>query len=483
MGEELPYFFYDLNGKLLLHPTRKDIISFSYYGGEDVLNLFRDRNGDGDGFLTTYEAGNNSQSLQWQRNVTNRMSYQLSAIRSKYQYNILNAFEENELLALSDIEDLGVRWNLQIDSMGSGDGTFKTGAEWTRHDISPNIINTEGTISELLESSSTSGRIANEFAVHGQYEWSASDRIRLNTGIRVSMASVQNRTYTNPEPRLSMRYKISSREAIKFSYSRMVQYVHRIANSAVTSPTDIWYPVTESIAPQTSNQVALAWQRSDERNSLFLSLEGYYKSMRHLIGYEEGTNLFMNNDFESQLIQGKGTAYGLEVLVRKDAGNLTGWISYTLSWSTRQFDEVNNGEWFPSRYDRRHNGAIVAQYALSKRWAVSAVWEFISGARFTPIVGQYAIFAPTLTGVDLVPIYSGINEVRLANAHRLDVGVKFKSRSDKKFQWHWFAGVYNGYNRANPIGITIEQDDDGTLRYEQPGLFGLLPFLSYGFKL
>ena len=205
--------------------------------------------------------------------------------------------------------------------------------------------------------------------------------------------------------------------------------------------------------------------------------------MRQLIGYEEGTNLFLNTDFESRLIQGKGKAYGLEVLLRKNSGKLTGWISYTLAWSHRQFDGINGGRWFPSRYDRRHNGAIVAQYAFNSRWAVSMVWEFISGSRFTPVIGQYVLLAPTLTGADLIPVYSGINQVKLASSHRLDVGLKFKSKPGRKFQWQWFAGVYNVYNRANPIGINIEQDEiTGSLRYTQPGLFGLIPFLSYGFK-
>ena len=259
--------------------------------------------------------------------------------------------------------------------------------------------------------------------------------------------------------------------------------MHRISNSAVSSPTDIWYPVTDSIRPQTSHQFALAWQRQLNSEQLFLSVEGYYKQMDQLIGYEEGTNLFLNTDFESKLIQGKGKAYGFEFLLRKNGGKLTGWISYTLSWSHRQFDGINGGLWFPSRYDRRHNGAIVAQYAFSKRWAASLVWEYISGSRFTPVIGQYAIVAPTLTGADLIPVYSGINEVKLAASHRLDIGLKFKSSPDRKFQWQWFAGVYNVYNRANPIGINIEQDEvDKSMRYTQPGLFGLLPFLSYGFK-
>jgi outer membrane receptor protein involved in Fe transport len=242
--------------------------------------------------------------------------------------------------------------------------------------------------------------------------------------------------------------------------------------------------VTDKINPQRAHQWTFGWQRSFLDNKIFLSAEAYYKSMQNLIGYEEGTNLFLNTDFQSKLIQGKGRAYGLELLLRKDLGKFTGWISYTLSWSWRQFNEVNQGQWFPSRYDRRHNGAVVAQYALNKRWAVSMVWEYISGARFTPVVGQYIVFAPTLTGVDLIPIYSGLNQVNLANSHRLDAGVKFKSKPTRKYRWEWFVGVYNAYNRANPIGININRDDaTGELRYEQPGLFGLIPFMSYGFKL
>jgi hypothetical protein len=205
--------------------------------------------------------------------------------------------------------------------------------------------------------------------------------------------------------------------------------------------------------------------------------------MNDLIGFEEGTNLFFNTDFESKLIQGTGRAYGVELLVKKESGKLTGWVSYTLSWATRNFDELNNGKSFPSRYDRRHNGAIVLQYALSNRWAVSMVWEFISGSRFTPVIGQYIISAPTSAGVDLLPVYAPLNSVRLADSHRLDLGIKFKSKPENKFQFEWFAGVYNAYNRANPVGITIDQNDStGELKYRQPGLFGVIPFVSYGFK-
>jgi hypothetical protein len=482
LREELPYFFYDFNAKLVLNPTRSDHVEITHYGGQDVLDLFRDRNNDGDGFLTRFTSGNSSQSLQWNHRLDDNLSANLSGFRTAYSYDIRNAFEENELAALSDIVDYGASFFLRKDSLRYN-AFIKVGVDWVRHDVSPNIINSTGNFAQFIESSTSRSKVANEFAIHGQYEFNLLPKIIINTGLRVSSAFVTGKNYQILEPRFSARYAINDATAWKFSYSRMGQYIHRISNSAVSAPTDIWYPVTDSIRPQSSHQVALAWQRNLKEPNLLVSVEGYYKKMNDLIGYEEGTNLFFNNDFESKLIQGKGKAYGLEFLIRKDAGKLTGWISYTLSWSWRQFDEIGE-EWFPARYDRRHNGAIVLQYMITKRWSVSSVFEFISGSRFTPVIGQYVVTAPSLTGVEFIPLYSEINSVKLADSHRLDLGVKFRSKPSRKFQWHWFAGVYNLYNRANPVGINIEQDEtDGSLRYVQPGLFGLLPFISYGFRL
>ncbi len=482
IDEEVPYFFYDLNGKIIVQPSRKDKLEFSLYNGEDVLDLFRDRNNDGRGYLTSFESSNSSQSLRWTHDLSGTWTSTVSLTRSKYDYSISNVFEESKLRAFSDIEDYSARLLFQRDSL-RGNGTVTFGGQWVRHAISPSVVNTTGTIAQIMESSTSQGRVAHELAAHVAYEFPLTSRLRMNAGFRVSSGLVDNRDYVVPEPRLSVRYGIDKNESVKLSYSRMAQYIHRISNAAVTTPTDVWYTITDKIAPQTSHQVALAWQRFLRNKRTFLSAEAYYKTMDNLIGYQEGTNLFFNADFESKLVQGQGDAYGLELLMRKEAGKLTGWISYTLSWSHRQFDEMNGGRWFPSRYDRRHNGAVVTQYALGRRWAVSLVWEFISGSRFTPVIGQYAVVAPTLTGVDLIPLYSDMNAVKLSDTHRLDVGIAFSSKPEKKVQWRLFAGVYNVYNRASPVGMIIEEDEvDGSLHYRQPGLFGLLPFVSYGFK-
>jgi outer membrane cobalamin receptor len=482
IDRDLPYYFYDLNAKLVYKPTLNDEVNFSYYGGEDVLSIFRDRNGDGDGNLTTFDSGNNSQSIQWRHGNQNSLRQtNISFFRSSYQYNVLNAFEDNKLAAISDILDYGASVKWISDSLRSGQ--LKFGVDWTQHRVSPSVISTSGFIAELVESSASRGRLMHEGGVYGEYEFNQGARWTINVGLRTSFAITEDKNYFYPEPRLSGRYAINKQQSLKLSYSRMAQYLHRIANSAITSPTDIWYPVTGTIKPQTGHQWAVAWQTFRPQQKIYISLESYFKTMNNLIGFEEGTNLFLNTDFASQLIAGKGRAYGVEALLKKETGKLSGWISYTLSWSSRQFDELNQGDWFYSRYDRRHNGAVVVQYRFHPRWAISGVFEYISGSRFTPVVGQYLVFAPSMTGGELIPIFTGINNVKLSDTHRLDLGLKFKSKTDKRIQWEVFAGVYNAYNRANPIGITIEQDEQtGALKYLQPGLFGVIPFISVGIK-
>ena len=265
----------------------------------------------------------------------------------------------------------------------------------------------------------------------------------------------------------------------------MSQYVHRVSSSSFALPTDIWYPVDEKVKPQSAHQLTLGLSRLIDNGNIVVSSEFYYKSMRNLVEYREGTNLTLNNDFAEALIQGDGESYGSEWLLRKDAGKLKGWLSYTLSYTNRQFDELNNGEAFKARYDRRHNVSVVTNYEITKRWSVSAIWEFISGARFTPIIGYYGVPNAAVTGVDLIPIFPKRNSVQLADAHRLDFSVIFKGKQRANRQWkgEWQFSIYNAYNRATPIAINIVYNEEtNSYRYEQPGLIGLLPSILYNFK-
>ncbi|MFM8912251.1 MAG: carboxypeptidase-like regulatory domain-containing protein [Flammeovirgaceae bacterium] len=481
-GEELPYFFYDLNAKLTYRPNTQNHIEFTLYEGNDVLDFtrapratLRNRN-----ITNNFTLGNSTQTFSWKRNFS-RFNTTLSVYRTAFLYNIQSTFTDNSLFVRSSIEDVGGKWMIASDSI-TRRFSMKAGVEAVRHQVAPNRINTTGEISDILKSGATTPQTAIETNPFFQLDGSINKRLRFSAGTRISSAYVDNTFFWNPEPRVAFRYALDSATAIKASYSRMAQYLHRVSSSAVAFPTDIWYPVTSRVKPQTADQIALGVQRTFQQQHLFVSVEGYYKWMHDLIGYREGASLLLNTNFENQLVQGRGLAYGLEVLVKKELGKFTGWISYTWAKSERQFDAVNNGNWFLARYDRRHNLAVVLNYQLNRRWSVSSVFEFISGSRFTPIIGQYAVPAPSLGGLDLIPVFAPINSVKLADTHRLDVGVKYRTRLDRKLQGEWFVGIYNVYNRASPIGIVIRPNGDGSFRYEQPGLFGLLPFISYGFK-
>lgn len=479
INEEIPYFFYDFNGKITYKLSAKDLISFSHYNGKDIFDMYRDRNKDGKGVTTGFRSGNASQSLQWTHQYGQDWQSQVNLFRSSFQYNVQNAFAQNELTAYSDIEDIGAKFILNKYSKV---GRFATGLEWVKHTLNPNVVNTNGHVYGLPEESTTPRKTLHEMAAYGEYDWELSPKFLLNAGFRAAWASVDDKAFFAPEPRAMLRYALNENNALKVSYSRMTQFIHRVSNSAISMPTDIWYPTTDNIQPQKAHQYSLAWNSYKRQRNIFVSAEAYYKDMQNQIDYKAGTNLFLNPDFRSQLIQGDGKAYGLELLLRKEAGKLTGWLSYALSWSWRRFEEISHHHWFLSRYDRRHNGAIALQYRFHDRWSASVVWEYISGARFTPIVGGYVTPAPTIMGLDVVPVFTTVNEVKLADTHRLDLGIKYNSKPGTSFQWQWFIGVNNAYNRTNPIGIFIEEDDAGNFRYIQPGLFGLLPFISYQFE-
>lgn len=486
---QLPYYFYDVNGRINYNLNEKNKLYLSAYYGADILDLSRSRREEEDSnFQSNFNLANNSQSIGWKHIITSKKSTDLTVSRTKYAYQIDNSFDENGIDLSSGIEDYAGDFKYKIYRIDSSNLTL--GSSFVYHNISPAVLNAKGIVESLISSTRSRSLSTLEGAFYGQYEKNFLEKFRLTVGFRQSYAfSGINLTqgisydefYTEHEPRVSVRYKLSGVSALKASYSRMVQYMHRVSSSSVTLPTDVWYTITKSIKPQTANQFALGYTRIFPEQDAFLSLEGYYKNMNNLTEYEEGTNLILNTEFEERLIQGKGDSYGVELLLRREHKRLQGWIAYTLSWTNRYFEQLNNGNSFPAKYDRRHNVAIVGIYKLTSRLAFSAVWEYLSGSRFTPIIGQYTVFNPGNTGIDLIPIYSERNAVALSDAHRLDIGITLKSKSKKKFRSEWKFSVYNVYNRATPVSINIV-NENGSYKYLQPGLFGLLPSVAYSFE-
>lgn len=480
VGSELPYYFYDVNfnADYQLTPTAR--LKYGFYMGDDVLNYdgTRGRNNDPSG--TSFVLGNQIQTLTLNKDFGNIYS-ETGLSFTRFDYTINNYYQDNRLDVDSDIADLRLQQKLTIPI--SNRDKIHAGASSTLRTVNTSLVNVEGELAEVIPDSEGEQLQVLENAVFGEWEFKRG-ALEGIVGARVSGAFLPNRTYWQPEPRIALRYALSENLALKASYTRMAQYIHRVSSSSFALPTDVWYPVDDFVRPQTADQWTLGINRFLQSKDIVIGLEAYYKRMQNLVEFREGTSLVLNPEFRDGLLQGDGSSYGVEVLARKDLGRFRGWLSYTASWTQRQFDELNQGFAFAARYDRRHNTSVVGNYQLNDRWTFSAVWEFISGARFTPTIGYYGVPNASATGVDLIPIFPERNSVKLADTHRLDISVIFKGKTKPGKRWRgdWHFSIYNVYNRSTPIAIDISYDETSdTYQYEQPGLIGLLPSITYNF--
>ena len=481
VGEVLPYYFYDFNAQLDFKINETLHFQYHFYKGDDDLDYrrqLRENLNTGTDFLIE----NNTHTFSLNKSYNRRMRSATNFHYTQFRYNINSFFQENKLRVNSDINDLGLEH--QHVFKANENHEFTSGISVIRHQVIPNFIDSNGEIAELIPSGK--GRIRNmlESSIFSSWKYS-KDRISTSLGFRLSSAYQEEAFYINPEPRVNLRWQLKENDVIKISYSRMFQYMNRVSSSSFALPTDVWYPVTSQVKPQLADQVSAGYQHILKKTNILASLDVYYKKMTNQIAFKEATNLTLNNEFEDALLQGLGSSYGAEVLVRRDVGKIRGWLAYTLSWSNRQFDELNNGKPFRARYDRRHNLSIVTNYTPHPRWSFSAIWEYISGARFTPVIGYSVLPNAAFTGVDLIPIYPERNSVGLNNSHRLDLSVTLHGRKKPGKNWYgeWQVSVYNVYNRATPIAISLNYDDElNRYFYEQPGLFGVLPSLTYRFN-
>ena len=265
---------------------------------------------------------------------------------------------------------------------------------------------------------------------------------------------------------------------LKLSYARTRQYIHLLSNTTSTTPFDLWVPSNINILPEIADQYTLGYFRNFSNNMFETSVELYYKTLKNQIDYRNGANLILNNKVESQLVFGKGWGYGAEFLIRKKYGKLTGWISYTLSKTKRQFPDINGGSVFLAKQDRPHNIAIVGMYALNPKITLSATWIFISGNVVTFPSGRY------LVDGNIVPYYTERNGYRMPDYHRLDLGLTWERKKTERFESNWSFSVYNVYGRSNAYAINFQQDpnDPAKMQAVRLSLFRFVPAISYNFK-
>lgn len=483
-------YFYDLNAKMSYELGSKDRLYFSGYFGKDRLG-FEDQFG--------INWGNATATARWNHIFSKKLFSNTSLIYSNYDYDLKIQTGSSDFKIFSQIKD----WNLKQDyQLNAGvKNNIRFGWSSTYHKVRP------GEITESQESSVNSKtqqkRYSLENGVYASNTWKASDKINLTYGLRltnfmvlgkgdfynldangkvIDTMSYKNgevvKTYWNLEPRLAIGYQYNSSSSVKASYVRNTQNLHLISNSTSSTPTDKWVSSTNIIKPEISDQVSVGYYKNLIGNKYELTVEAYYKKMQNQIDYRDGADVFTNDVIETQLLYGKGRAYGIEFMLRKKTGKLTGWVSYTLSKTERKIDGINNNQWYNARQDRTHDIAIVGVYQLNKKWTLSANWIYYTGNAVTFPNGKYIV------GGQTVYYYTNRNGYRMPANHRLDLGATKQLKQRKKWSSEIAFSLYNAYGRENAYAITFRDNEDNPNKTEavQTSLFRWVPSVSYNFK-
>jgi hypothetical protein len=494
------YYFYDMNAKMNYKFSNKDRIYLSGYFGRDVFDF----NNSERSINISIPWGNTTTSLRWNHVFNRKLFSNTTLVYNDYKFDFGARQDNFDVNLKSGIRDIGLKSD--FDYFLSTSHRLKFGAQYTFHRFTPSVVSgRQDTV--VFEPNDAQVKYANEIGVYIQDDWDLSEKIKLNYGLRFSgfqqvgaytdyirdadgnkLDSVvygsgeKVKNYGGLEPRLTFRYAFNDESSFKAAVTRNLQYIHLVTNAGSSLPTDVWVPSTLRVKPQLSWQYAVGYFRNFSDNMFETSVEFYYKTMQNQIEYKEGYTPSIR-DPEEEFVFGKGWSYGGEFYINKSRGKLTGWIGYSLSWTWRQFPQLNSGEKFPAKYDRRHDLSLVGIYEFSPKWKLSGVFVYATGNTITLPERFYLI-----EGV-LAQQFSSINQYRLASYHRLDFSATYvpKPYSKKKFKSSWVFSIYNTYSRMNPYFIYIDQegsaaDNSLTVQAKQVSLFPIIPSVTWNFK-
>jgi len=477
-------YFYDFNAKLNYRFSDKDRLFVSGYFGRDVLGLSN---------RFSIDWGNTTGTMRWNHLYNSKLFSNTSLIYSNYDYKINISSDSIKFSILSRIRD----WNLkqEFQYFPNSNNEWKIGYNIIHHTITPGQI-TSGTI--LANNKQIRNGV--ESALYFANDWQAMENLKINYGLRLSNFTVlggsdyynldakKNVTdtinqsgivanYLLLEPRVSLSYTLFENSSIKAAYTRNSQNMHLITNSVSGSPTDKWIMSNNIVNPEIGNQLSLGYYLNFKDNMYAFSAETYYKHMQNQIDYKDNANN-QAPIIETQLLYGKGRAYGLELLLKKNKGKFSGWVGYTLSRSEKQIDDINNSQWYAARQDRTHDISIVTMYDISKRWNVSAVWVYQTGNAITFPSGKYEVSGKNIW------LYTERNGYRMPSYHRLDLGATYKLKEYKRFTSELSFSLYNAYGHENAYIITFDESktDPNKTVATQTSLFKWIPSISWNFK-
>jgi hypothetical protein len=512
-------YFYDLNFRSNYRISSKDKVFLSAYLGRDRIDI---PNGFGNSW------GNITGTLRWNRIINSKLFMNVSAIYSNYDYEITfypgNSFKWNSALS-------NLNFKLDLDYYATEKHNLKFGIGSIYYTFDPGNISPVGSTSSVV-SSSNPFKYAVENHIYLQDDYKATNKLSFMYGIRISNFSqlaneavpnyldgkplVFNQSINNYEkgkivsfdqktknsfqntsfgfePRLSINYQQNESSSLKFGFNRMYQYIHLLSTSTSPTPLDIYTPSSAFIKPQIADQIATGYFKNINNNMYEFSVETYYKWMQNQFDFIDGASPLLNNSPENILLNGSARSYGIELMVKKSDGRLTGWISYTLSKAERKTPGINggrginNGQYYSTNYDKPHNLAVTSNYKINARWSIAVNFIFQSGRPITYPESKY-----TFGGLS-IPEYSERNAQRLPLYHRLDVAVTLKGKETKKrLKGQWVFGIYNIYNRLNAANITFRETVSTTGKNYEVGTglnkayrltyFGITPSVTYEFK-
>ncbi len=494
------YYFYDLNAKFNYKFSNKDRLYISGYFGRDVFDFVNNQRQ----FDVNIPWGNSTLTARWNHVFSNKLFLNTTVVYNDYDF-ALGALQNNFNFALkSGIRDVNIKSDL--DHYLTPEHKLKYGIQYTFHRFSPSVVSGQQD-SVVFNPNNAQLKYAREMAAYVQHDWEISDDLKMSYGIRWSgfqqvgpytnyttdnfgnrLDSVAFKTaepikfYSGFEPRATLRYSLDDETSIKGSVSRNRQYIHLVSNSGTTLPTDVWVPSTFRVKPQLSWQYAAGFFKNFNDNAYETSIEVYYKSMNNQIEYREGYTPSIK-DPEEEFVFGNGWSYGAEFFFNKTKGRFTGWIGYTLAWSWRKFPELNKGNKYPAKFDRRHDLSVVGIYDLNSKWKFSAVFVYATG-NATSLPEKFYLVEGVLTQQ-----YSKINQYRLPSYHRLDLSATYTPVPKKlrKVTSSWNFSIYNAYSRRNPYFLYFDQTGsafDGSLEVQakQVSLFPVIPSVTYNFK-
>ncbi len=483
-------YFYDWNIKVNHRLGERDRLFLSGYAGRDMLR-FQEEFG--------LDWGNRTTTLRWNHLFNSRLFLNTSFIYSDFDYAFGVTASGDNVTVRSGIRDLDLKADFEYYL--SPGRTLKFGAAGIRHTFYPGRIEVGG--AGMFNHLEIPPRHALENALYLSHEWQASLRLNLTTGLRYSFFSAlgpgtvysydeagdvtaertyrrgeRMRTYHGPEPRLVLQYLLDEASSLKLAYARNRQYLHLLSNTAASTPFDTWQPCSTIVRPGISDQVSAGWYRDFAAGRYEASVEVYYKDLANQVDYKNGAWILLNEHAEAELVFGRGWSYGLELLLRKRTGRLTGWIGYTWSRTRRRFEALNGGAPFSPRHDRTHDLSTVASYRLNEGTTFSLTWVFATGEAVTFPSGRYRIDGQT------VDLYTDRNGYRMPSYHRLDLGVTRRLYHKGRLEGDVTASLYNAYGRRNAYSIYFREQEDDPTRMEavRLSLFSFFPSVTFSFS-